>query len=100
MKTFLPVAIAAALAGCATPYAPRDFDFSELTSGTIESVHEVPRDIHAFEEAIVHKINPEVAAKVRIRLDDGRAVTLRENHIGHFAPGERVRVVAGRRARE
>lgn len=53
----LAIALAAALAGCATPYAPQDFDFSALTSsGMIESMR--ARELRALEDAFVHEINP------------------------------------------
>lgn len=97
---FATLSLAAALAGCATPYAPQDFDFSGLASGMVESVREVPRDIHAFEEAIEHSINPQTRGELVIRLDDGRAVTVREDGAQSFAPGQRVRIVSGRVARE
>lgn len=61
MKATLAVlALAAALAGCATPYAPQDFDFSALTSsGMIESMR--ARELRALEDAFVHEINPATA---------------------------------------
>ena len=100
-STFTALALSAALAGCATPYAPQDFDFSGLTSpGMIESVTAAPRDIHAFEEAFVHEINPDTEDQLVIRLDDGRAITLREDSTRRFEPGQRVRVVSGRVAAE
>jgi hypothetical protein len=49
--------LAAGLAGCATPYAPQDFDFTGLTSAQmIESLRQ--RELRALEEAFVHEINP------------------------------------------
>lgn len=57
MKTTFAVLTLAALAGCATPYAPQDFDFSTLTSsGMIESMR--ARELRALEDAFVHEINP------------------------------------------
>lgn len=101
MKTILSASLlAAALAACATPYAPQDFDFSEFSSGMVEGVRHVPRDIHAFEQAIEHSINPQLAEQLSIRLDDGRAVTVREEGVQSFEPGQRVRLVAGRVERE
>jgi hypothetical protein len=50
-------ALAAALAGCATPYAPQDFDFSSLTSSElIEGMR--ARELRALGDAFVHEINP------------------------------------------
>jgi len=97
----LAFALGAPLASHAAPYAPQEFDFSELSSGMIESVveSESARDIHAFEEAIEHKINPEVPRELLIRLDDGRLLTVLED-ARSFEAGERVRIVAGRVARE
>jgi hypothetical protein len=101
MKRFLTAfALAAALAGCAAPHARQEFDFSELplTRGVVESVQDLPRDIHAFGEAVVHQINPEKPAQLVIRLDSGRAITLQG--VQRFEAGQRVRVVAGRLERE
>jgi hypothetical protein len=95
----LALALGAPLAAYAAPYAPQEFDFSELSSGMIEQVREVPRDLHAFEEAIEHKINPEVRRELVIRLDDGRLLTLLEG-ARPFEAGQRVRVIAGRLERE
>lgn len=102
MKKLLAIlASGAALAGCATPYAPQDFDFSGLSAaGIIESVRPVPRDIHAFEQAIEHSINPPVAERLHIRLDDGRAITVLDTGAPRFTAGERVRIVAGRAQHE
>lgn len=96
---FLALALGAPLAASAAPYAPQDFDFSGFSSGTIEQVREAPRDIHAFDEAIVHKMNPEVRRELLIRLDDGRVLTVLEG-ARPFEAGQRVRIVAGRVARE
>jgi len=95
----LAFVLVAPLAGHAAPYAPHEFDFSELSSGMVEQVREVPRDIHAFEEAIVHKMNPEVGRELLIRLDDGRVLTVLEG-ARPFEAGQRVRIVAGRVVRE
>jgi outer membrane lipoprotein SlyB len=101
MKTILAVAVlSAALAACATPYAPQEFDSIAIASGMVESVREVPLEGHAFEEAIEHSINPRVAEQLVIRLDDGSAVTLLEGAVQRFAPGQRVRIVAGRAEHE
>lgn len=94
----LTAALASALAACATPYAPPEFDFSEL-AGTVESAHAAPLEAHAFEEAVEHQINPRLAQRLLIRLDDGRALVVRGGE-QDYTPGERVRVVAGRVERE
>ena len=73
----------------------------ELATGTVESVREVPRDIHAFDEAIEHSVNPQRRDELVIRLDDGLVLSHAQADDAHrFAPGERVRVVAGRVERE
>jgi hypothetical protein len=100
MKNIFALTIAAALAGCAAPHAPREFNFGGLESGIVEGAREVPRDIHAFAEAIEHRINPETAGELLIRLNDGRTLTVLEDGMRRFAPGERVRIVAGRVERE
>lgn len=109
-NAFLASILAAALAGCAapTPYAPQDFYFSAselerlpaLASGMVESVRQVPRDIDAFQNVFEHRINPELDDQLLIRLDDGRAVTVLDRDMQGFAPGQRVRIVAGGVARE
>jgi hypothetical protein len=71
-----------------------------LAAGIVESVREVPLDIHGFREALEHSVNPQTAQQLVIRLDDERAVTLVEEGMQHFAPGERVRIVSGLVERE
>jgi hypothetical protein len=94
MKTLLAtLLLASALAACTTPYTPSE-NVSAPASGVVESVREVPLDIHGFREAIEHSINPQTAQELVVRLDDERAVTLVEE-VRRFAPGERVRIVAG-----
>lgn len=68
----------------------------ELATGTVECVREAPRDIHAFEEAIEHSVNPERREEIVILLDDGLVIRVVQDRANQFAPGERVRVVAGR----
>ena len=99
MKTLL-VALTAALAACTTTsYAPLE-SLPGRASGVVESVREVPLDIHGFREAIEHSVNPQTAQQLVIRLDDERAVTLVEEGMQRFAPGERVRIVSGLVERE
>ena len=94
MKTLLAtLVLGSALAACAMPYAPSESP-SGPAWGVIESVREVPLDIHGFREAIEHSINLQTAQELVVRLDDERAVTLVEE-VRRFAPGERVRIVAG-----
>ena len=100
-ELFALLSLAASLAACAASYAPQEFDFSELDSqgvtlGTVESVDTVriERDIHAYEEPTELRIQPELADRMVIRLDDGRAITLVLNGTRRFEVGERVRVLS------
>lgn len=100
MKNVLAATVlAAALAACATPYAPPEFDSLAIATGMVEAVQQVPLRTLGFEDAIEHSVKPRLAEQVRVRLDDGRALTL-EGVAQRFAPGQRVRVVAGRVAPE
>jgi outer membrane lipoprotein SlyB len=99
-QLFALLSLAASLTACAAPYAPQEFDFSELDSqgvvlGTVESVATVriERDIHAYEAPAELRIQPELGDRMVIRLDDGRAVTLVPNGMQRFEAGERVRVL-------
>lgn len=99
-KLLAALSLAVGLAACATPYAPQDFDFSELSRlgstafGTVESVRavEVERDIHAFEESVELRLRPDLADEVVILLDNGRVMTFVARGAQRFAAGERVRV--------
>jgi hypothetical protein len=102
VKEFFAVfGLAASLTACTAPYAPPEFDFSELDSqgmvlGTVESVGtvRVERDIHAYEEPAELRIQPELGDRMVIRLDDGRAITLVLKGLQRFEAGERVRVLS------
>jgi hypothetical protein len=88
----------------AAPYAPAEYDFSELQAlgpsvlGIVESVREVPLRALSAQPADVleHALNPETADELVVRLDDGRAVTVRLGARQGFQPGERVRLLGGR----
>jgi len=92
----------ASLVACAAPNAPQEFDFSELNScqdsifGTVESMRvvRIERDIHAYEEPLELRIQPELRDQLVIRLDDGRAITIVLNGTQRFQAGERVRVLS------
>jgi outer membrane lipoprotein SlyB len=92
----------ASLVACAAPNAPQEFDFSELNSwqdsifGTVESMRvvRIERDIHAYEETLELRIQPELRDELVIRLDDGRAITIVLNGTQQFQAGERVRVLS------
>jgi outer membrane lipoprotein SlyB len=94
--------LALALIGCASPYAPQEFDFNELSGldgtalGTVESVDvvRIQRDIHAYDEPVALAIQPELADEMLIRLDDGRAITVVLTGMQRFQAGERVRVLS------
>jgi outer membrane lipoprotein SlyB len=102
-KSLLALALATLIASCATvtPYAPQQYDFSELVSlprmgyGIVESVHEAQLDgpYKGVFAAFKHAIKPETIDRLVIRLDDGRAVTLLHEETDRFEPGQRVRVV-------
>ena len=71
----------ATLPAFAGPYAPHEYDFSDLRGleisafGVVESV----REFSSRQEVVV-------------RLEDGREVIVRQNGTQHFEPGERVRL--------
>jgi outer membrane lipoprotein SlyB len=91
-KLALALALAGALSAArATGYPPQEFDFTEL--GTVESVRHVPMAA-ALRDAFEHAVNPETADELVIRIDDGRAVVLRQNEMRRFSPGQRVRLVS------
>jgi outer membrane lipoprotein SlyB len=94
------LALAAALVtGCSTPYAPQDFDFSELDSlpamavGTVESIGEVPvySDL-PLADVFEHSVRPETGTQLVIRLDDGRAIRVMPQETQSFEAGQRVRL--------
>jgi outer membrane lipoprotein SlyB len=84
----LPLAAAAllALAGC---------QFQEPTvRGTVVAVTEIP--VEGLEESARHyeqPLVPEVAWKVQVRLDNGRALTVTQGGERRYRPGERVRLL-------
>jgi hypothetical protein len=94
MNNVLSVVALSGLVACAAPYAPQEFNFSGWSSGMIESALDAPHDIHAFHEAMEHEVNPQLAQRLLIRLDDGGALMVR-SHAQRFEPGQRVRIVAG-----
>jgi outer membrane lipoprotein SlyB len=104
-KLLIAAILAAATAACATPYAPQEFDFSELAGldgmvyGIVETVRAVELDQRPAGLAGVfeHAIRPEAGDELVVRLDDGRAITVVQDGMQRFEPGQRVRVVPGRR---
>jgi hypothetical protein len=73
-----------ALPAVAGPYAPQEYDFSEIRSleasafGIVESV----RELSAHREA----------QEIVVRLEDGREVVVVQKGAQRFEPGERVRL--------
>jgi outer membrane lipoprotein SlyB len=93
-----------ALVAGAAPYAPEEYDFTQLSSlhapalGTVESVREVPLQAEpaGLRDVLEHALNPDTAEQLVVRLDDGRALIIVLDGAQRFQPGERVRVVGGR----
>jgi hypothetical protein len=92
MKKFLIALMFAAIplgGALAAPYAPQEFDFGGLDGvvyGTVELVQPaLPSPTELAEKA----------EAARVRLDDGRSITVVLRSLQHFEPGERVRVVRG-----
>src|SRR5262249_50038300 len=89
--------IVAATFTISAPYGLPDSDFCATppgsTWGTVESVREVPlvRDIHAFDpEALEHKVAPETAEEVIVRLDTGPVVIFPGTQPQGVHAGQRV----------
>lgn len=81
----------------AAPYAPSEYDFSDL-GGTVEAVREVsirhePRELAGVLE---HSIQPEIGEVLVVRLDNGRQIVVMQDGTQRFHPGERVRLLGGR----
>ena len=96
--------LAAALPADAAPYAPQEYDFSDLSTigpsalGVVECVREVPLAASPadFINVFEHSLNAETGEELVVRLDDGSAVTVRLDGMQRFRPGERVRLLGGR----
>ena len=93
--------LAAASGAFAQPYAPQEFDFSELAgigsnAGIVESAREVPvaRDPHGFDPGVLeHKMRPDTVEELVVRLDGGSLITVRHgDDMQRLQPGQRVRV--------
>lgn len=99
-RILVALALVAAQSALAQPYAPREFDFSELAgvgsdAGIVESVREVTvvRDIHAFDpEVLEHKMRPDTVEELVIRLDGGSVITVVPDEMQRVRAGQRVRV--------
>jgi hypothetical protein len=94
MKKYLVALLFAAMpldGAFAAPYAPHEFDFSDLDGvayGTVELIEPAPPKPTELAEK---------CEAVLVRLDDGRTITVVLRLLQHFEPGERVRVVRGAR---
>jgi hypothetical protein len=83
---FAAIPLGSTLAG---PYAPQEFDFSGVDGvvyGTVELIRPAPPSPTELAEK---------AEAARVRLDDGRSITVVLRPLQHVEPGERVRVVRG-----
>lgn len=92
------LAATASTAAHAETYASHEFDFGELGSaayGIIESVREVQLDNDPAElvDVFEHAIRPETRDELVVRLDDGRPITVVQDAMRRFEPGQRVLVV-------
>jgi len=96
-RPFYFVLLAAALcAGCALsapPSAPDEGQPGDVSYGVIESIGEAPLAESPFE----HPVRPEIAEEVRVRLDDGGALTVVQDAPLRLAAGQRVVVIRERR---
>lgn len=65
-----------------------------MVLGTVESVRvvRIERDIHAFDESLELRIQPDLRDELVIHLDDGHAVTVMVKETQRFEAGQRVRV--------
>ena len=81
IKVLSGILAAAALAGCAAPYASQEFDFSQLEGGSVGVVERV--------------LHPDGEERFVIRLDNGYRLKASASGVEQFEPGERVRVVQG-----
>ena len=81
----------------AAPYAPSEYDFSDL-SGTVEAVREVSirREPGELADVLEHAVQPETGEALVIRLDNGRLIIVMQEGAQRFHPGERVRLLGGR----
>jgi outer membrane lipoprotein SlyB len=69
--------------------------FAASSYGTVESVREVPlaQDPRGFAGVFELSYKPLTADELSVRLDDGRSISVMQDGMRLFAPGQRVRVV-------
>lgn len=94
--------LAAALAGCTTLPPVQETDGAEphaLAYGIVESVREarLREGPAALEGVFEHPVKPDTADEIRVRIDDGRAITVVQDSLRQLAPGQRVVVIPSRR---
>ena len=89
--------LAAAQFAAAAPYAPNEYDFSDLC-GTVEAVREVSirREPAELAGVLEHAVQPETGEALVVRLDNGRLIIVMQEGTQRFHPGERVRLLGGR----
>jgi len=103
MNSFGSLVVGAMVAVSTPSYGFQDLDScrvsgSASSAGTVESVRvvPVPRDLHAFdEEALEHKVAPDTAEELVVRLDVGPVVIFTEREPQRVRAGQRVRVTLG-----
>ena len=95
--TTLAQFIVAATFSISGPNGLQGVDFCTTPSGsswgTVDTVREVPlmRDIHAFDpEVLEHKVAPETAEELTVRLDAGPVVIVTERQSHGLHAGQRV----------
>jgi outer membrane lipoprotein SlyB len=73
----------------------RAADFG-ATAGVVESVQPVAfyKGVPALADVFEHAVRPPSGERLLIRLDGGHWVTLVDERLQHFQPGQRVRVVS------
>lgn len=100
MRSLTVLIAGAMLSVSALAYALPEADFCAVSttgssSGTVESVREVPlvRDLHAFDaDVLEHRVAPETAEQLVVRLDVGPLVVFTQKQSHRLNPGQRVRV--------
>jgi hypothetical protein len=103
MSSLAPLLAGAIFSVSAPSYGVQNFDVCPMpaagsSSGTVESVRVIPatRDLHAFDaDALEHKVAPEMAEQLVVRLDAGPVVIFTESRSHGVRTGERVRVTLG-----
>jgi hypothetical protein len=98
VNTFASVLAAVLFAVSLPAHALQDFEACVVgpgNAGTVESVRLVPmqRDLHAFDpDVLEHRVQPEEAQELEVRLDAGPVVVFSQIQAQRLAAGERVRL--------